>query len=174
MTAHRARTALPPAGTPRPTAKQRDEARVLNRPDTSGITVRRFDHNDLERTAFWLVPKLQLLWHDAPQSRIMQYLRAWMQDNQFNFACTDHAVALAQIVHDAFDARPRVEEIFILVDRDHSAHGLALYDHFLAWARLVNATEFRFEYNKHAPNDEIRDHIPGVSKRFMWYKDLTV
>jgi len=134
--------------------------------------IRRLDQAALNLLAPWLVPLLQEQFGVQNQTIVNGWLRMWMLENQFNIACSDHAVGLAQIVNDPMDPTPIVEEVFTFCQPGFETDGIEIYRHFEAWGKLVHATEFRFEKAAGARKELLKEAFPRFKWRSICYLEL--
>jgi hypothetical protein len=126
---------------------------------------RRFDLPDVHGAGRWLVPRLAEAWPHWQQAAIHGWLRSIIGSNEYNFVRTDHAVALASIVHEKISPAPIVKEIFVVhedlpqprtpnptaeeVENIKSTHeqylmeATSLYDDLFRWTFNVGASEFQ-------------------------------
>ena len=144
--------------------------------DTTPVrqAVRRLSQVDIEREAAWLIPAIQDHWNGPSTTIVMGWLRLWMHDNSYNVAITEsgQTVGLAIMCHDAMDPEHVVEQVFLFHKPGSKEDGVEVYNHFLAWARLVKAKEFRFPKAAAETRDLLRDAIPGFKWRSNCYVEL--
>ena len=144
--------------------------------DTTPVhrAVTRLDVKDLEQIGHWLIPAIQEQWGGPSVTVVNGWLRLWMHDNSYNIAVTDtkESVGLAVMAHDPMDPDVVVEQVFLFHAPGSKADGLSVYGHFLTWARLVKAKEFRFEKAAAEVRDKLKEAIPGFKWRSNCYVEL--
>jgi hypothetical protein len=60
------------------------------------------------------------------------------------------------------DPTPVVSEVFTFSKVGFAADGIALYDHFVAWGKLRQASEFRFSKANAVVRDMLKVHFPKL------------
>ena len=145
---------------------------VFDTTTPSAKPVRRMTAIEVENYASWLIPLIQQYWDNPSQATVFGWLRMWCLDNQYNIACTDHSVGLAQLAHDPMNPRPHVEEVFLFCHPDHTEDGITIYEHWGRWAKTSNACEFRFNHVQGAPRDKIREIFPDLQYRKLWFVEF--
>ena len=142
--------------------------------DTSPVkkVTRRLSDADLQKHASWLIPAIQERWGGPSVVMVNGWLRQWRMGNEYNIACTDNAVALAELSHDPLDPVPVIREVFMFCPDEHAEDMVALYWHFVRWGRSVKASEFRFSKPAAERKEMLKTMIPGFKWRSNCYLEI--
>lgn len=116
-------------------AVKKSEVEVVSFPS------RRFNLPDLNDMGTWLIERLRERYSHLDDRGIFGWLRGLSASSQDLFLRTDHAVIMAQIVHEGISPIPTVYERFALCEPEHEQELLSLYDDLYRWAKNLGSKE---------------------------------
>lgn len=128
-------------------------------------TIRRFLLPDLSAKGIWLVKRLQERWPSVQDGDLINMLRGIILGSSSAqwFVRTDHAVALAHILHEPPHPLPAVAESFVLLDGEQFVEeGVELYREMKGWAKSLNAHELRIGFHTDVPIADIKRAVGKV------------
>lgn len=117
-------------------------AAALKLPEIPTLVARRFGLPDLQDCTPWLVPRLSRSWPHLQDRTIFGWFHGIIGSSEFFFVRTDHAVTLAQQVHEKLSPLPVVREHFTLAMKPEFVDEAAfLYTETKQWAFRLGASE---------------------------------
>lgn len=132
----------------------------------ANVTIRRFVLPDLNDKGPWLLGRLQLKYPALQDKQFAGWLRGKVDSSEVLFIRTEHAVALAEIVHESLSSQPTVIERFVLVEDktndDQLAEAVALYKDIQRWALGLGAAEIRVDVFSDVPKALIKDTLGRI------------
>lgn len=110
--------------------------------EITSFPTRRFNLPDMNDMGVWITGRLRERYAHLNDKNIFGWLRGLSASSEDLFIRTDHAVLMAQIVHETISPAPIVYERFVLVNGpEHDAEALSLYDDLYRWAQSLGAKE---------------------------------
>lgn len=135
-------------------------------------TVHRLGPEDIARLGPWLIPLIQERWGGPTVQVVNGWLRLWQQGNEYNIACTENAVVLAQTEHDPLNPTPHIKEVFNFFKPNCEAEVIAIYEHLIRWGKLRGASRFEFERWSEDAKTMLKKAFPAFKWRSICYLDL--
>ena len=134
---------------------------------------------DMQRHGEWLIPKVQDRFGGPSVQTVNGWIRNWTNSNEYNLACTDHAVSLAIATHDLANYDSVIEEVFTFSHDGFRSDEITLFRHFIQWGKGIHASEFRFfraDFRFDKANEDRRNfykaEMTGLKSRITCYMAL--
>lgn len=146
-------------------------------------SMRRFLLPDLNDKGIWLIGRLQVRYPHLQDRQLIGWFRGLIDSNESLFIRTDHAVALAQIVHESLSPQPDVVERFVLCEESKSpdkddreretgrniAEAMSLYNDIMRWSETLGARRVSVNRFTDVPRDMLKEHLGRMFMEEHWY-----